>query len=642
MSVVDEIKQRLDIVDLIGEYVSLQKSGRNYKGLCPFHTEKTPSFVIFADTQSWHCFGACSTGGDAFTFIMRQENMDFAEALRFLARRAGVELRPLDQSELQRRSDLDRLRAVNAAAAQYYHRTLMNTTQGERARHYLEGRGVAKATMARFQLGYAPDQWHALEEHLRREHFALQDIRDAGLLSESEGGNVYDRFRGRAIFPIRDVQGHVIGFGARCLDDSLPKYINTPQTPLFSKGSALFGMDLARESIRETAAAIIVEGYMGVILPHQCGVTNLVACMGTALTTSQLDVLKRMTKLLILALDADSAGIRATERGVETAHEALEHRVVPVPTATGLVRYEEHLDAEIRILMLPDGLDPDELILKDRARWDRLVSEALPVADFYFQLVEGEVEASTAKGKRETMDRLLPIVAAMDNLAERTHYVQRLARRIQVDERELLPDLDRLRRREGRGSRSRRTESRRWAGETPSAPPEVPRGPRLNLEEQCLAFLLQQPGLLPEALETAGLSPEAFQDVRNRQIFEALGPYLAANPEYRQAEFGDTLDSELSAHVESLTRRLLSDPPLSPEMLQDYLIMCSARLRKNHLARLIRELQFMHQDAQEHGLEDSVRELNRTVEKLARDHRQIDQRYYGATLTGRSRREPPS
>ena len=642
MSVVDEVKQRLDIVDLIGEYVALQKSGRNYKALCPFHTEKTPSFVIFTDTQSWHCFGACSTGGDIFSFVMRQENVDFSEALRFLARRAGVELRPLDQAQLQRRDALDRLRAVNAAAAQYYHRTLMTMTQGERAKRYLEGRGVTTATMATFQLGYAPDQWHALEEYLRREHFSLEDIQDAGLLSESEGGNVYDRFRGRVMFPIRDGQGRVIGFGARALDDSPPKYINTPQTSLFSKGTVLYGIDLARESIRETGTAVIVEGYMGVILPHQCGVTNLVACMGTALTPSQIDILKRMTRVLILALDADSAGLRAAERGAEIAHEALEHRVVPVPTATGLVRYEEHLDAEIRILMLPDGLDPDELILEDRARWDGLVSEALPVADFFFQLVEGEVDTSTARGKREAMDRLLPIVAAMDNLVERTHYLQRLARWIHVDERELLPHLDRLLRREARGSRSARDPGRRWREATPSTPAERLEAPTLNLEERCLALLVQAPELLPRAREVSSISPETFQDVRNRQVFEALAPYLASHPEYSQADFRDALDSELNDHVESLSRRLLSGPPLSPEMIQEDLMKCSTRLRKNQLARLIRELRFMQQDAQEDGLEDGVRELNRAIDQLTRDHLEIDQRYYAATLIGRSKREPPS
>ncbi|OGO05186.1 MAG: DNA primase, partial [Chloroflexi bacterium RBG_13_56_8] len=296
MSIVDEIKSRLDIVEFIGGYVPLQKAGRNYKGLCPFHTEKTPSFIVFPESDRWHCFGACSTGGDIFTFVMRQENMEFPQALRFLAERAGVELRPLDSAALERQDEVDRLRAANAAAAQYYHRMLMDDPQGEAARRYLTERGVTRETMSAFQLGYAPDEWHALEQYLERVGIASRDVLAAGLTTEGEDGNVYDRFRGRLMFPIRDPQGYVVGFGGRVLDeDSLPKYLNSPQTALFDKSSVVYGIDLARHSIRESGTAIVVEGYMDVVIPHQCGVTNTVACLGTALTESQIGMLKHIT-----------------------------------------------------------------------------------------------------------------------------------------------------------------------------------------------------------------------------------------------------------------------------------------------------------------------------------------------------------
>ncbi len=637
MSVVDEIKRRLDIVEFIGSYVPLQKAGRNFKALCPFHTEKTPSFIVFAETQSWHCFGACSTGGDIFGFAMRQENMTFSEALRFLAERAGVSLRPLDGEEAKRKDEIDRLRAVNSAAAQHYHRVLMAATAGEPAVRYLEGRGVSRETMATFQLGYAVDDWHDLEQHLRRAGISQPDMLAAGLLSESDSGNVYDRFRGRLMFPIRDVRGQVIGFAGRVLDDSVPKYLNSPQTSLFDKGSVLYGIDLARRSIRETGRVIIVEGYMGVIVLQQCGVPNVVACMGTALTERQLRILKPMTEVLILALDADTAGRVATERGVSMAQELLKQRVVPVLTARGLVRYEEHLDAEIRILVLPEGLDPDELVLRDRARWDALVTNALSVADYFFETIFQELDTSTAKGKRVAVERLLPVIAALGSPVERAHYLQRLAQTVRVDERDLARQLDRLPLGSAGSDRGR---ARARAQRSPEQPvPDQAAQPAFGLEERCLALLLQTPTMLLQATETGMLGEEAFQDARNREVFASLRRFVLASPECDEIKAGAGLDTDQTAHVEWLLDTLCAGPPFSPEMAREDLVKCSMRLRKKYLSRLIGELRFVQQDAQEHGTEERVRELNEIIDDLTRDYLQIDQRAYAATLAGRSGRD---
>ncbi|TEU12787.1 MAG: DNA primase [Anaerolineales bacterium] len=637
MSVVDEIKRRLDIVEFIGSYVPLQKAGRNFKALCPFHTEKTPSFIVFAETQSWHCFGACSTGGDIFGFAMRQENMTFSEALRFLAERAGVSLRPLDGEEAKRKDEIDRLRAVNSAAAQHYHRVLMAAPAGESAVRYLEGRGVSRETMATFQLGYAVDDWHDLEQHLRRAGISQPDMLAAGLLSESDSGNVYDRFRGRLVFPIRDVRGQVIGFAGRVLDDSVPKYLNSPQTSLFDKGSVLYGIDLARRSIRETGRVIIVEGYMGVIVLQQCGVPNVVACMGTALTERQLRILKPMTEVLILALDADTAGRLATERGVRMAQELLKQRVVPVLTARGLVRYEEHLDAEIRILVLPEGLDPDELVLRDRARWDALVTHALSVADYFFETIFQEVDTSTAKGKRVAVERLLPVIAALGSPVERAHYLQRLAQTVRVDERDLARQLDRLRLGSAGSDRGR---ARARAQRSPEQPvPDQAAQPAFGLEERCLALLLQTPTMLLQVTKTGMLGEEAFQDARNREVFASLRRFVLASPECDDIKVGAGLDTDQTAHVEWLLDTLCGGPPFSPEMAREDLVKCSMRLRKKYLSHLIGELRFVHQDAQEHGTEERVRELNEIIDDLTRDYLQIDQRAYAATLAGRSGRD---
>ncbi|NLG27846.1 MAG: DNA primase [Chloroflexi bacterium] len=620
MSVIDEVKQRLDIVDTISSYVQLRKAGRNYKGLCPFHSEKTPSFVVFPDTQTWHCFGACGTGGDILQFVMRREGIEFGEALRMLAERAGVMLHPLDHVELEERDEAERRRAANAAAADYYHRQLLDSPAAAVARAYLERRGVTRASMDAFQLGYAPDEWHALENALTRAKHTPQDLAKAGLTTTGEGGNVYDRFRGRLMFPIRDAQGKVIGFGARVLDDSLPKYINTPTTPLFDKGSVLYGIDLARESIRQSGTVIIVEGYMDVVIPHQCGATNLVACMGTALTDAHVKVLKRITKTMIFALDPDQAGLRAVERGVEVAREGLERKVVPVLSASGMVRYEDQLNAQIKVLTLPDKMDPDELILHDRQRWDRLVAEAKPVADYFLELVTSEVDLTTAAGKREAADRLLPVFAAMDSAVERAHYVQRLAQRLRVAEGELFAQVTRLR--DGLSSRS--------AAQRPAAPAAKPAGRQaFGLEERCLALLWQDSGLLPVLVSAASLDAEVFSDSRNRACFETLAGASGSG------QAADALDSELRAHVESLLLRLKADPPLQPEEAREDAVKCALRLRRDRMTQLLRELRFVLQDAQEQDDPELVRSVQAQIEALGRAQLQLDRQAHAATLAGR-------
>lgn len=641
MSVVDEIKQRLDIVDVIGTYVPLKKAGANYKGLCPFHSEKTPSFIVFPESQRWHCFGACSTGGDIFSFIMRRENMDFAEALRLLADRAGVELEPVSASARQQRDALDRLREINAMAAEYYQHVLLATPEGAPGRDYFARRMVNEQSISAFQLGYAPDDWHRLENHLLNRGVSRQEAIEAGLLSTSESGNVYDRFRGRVLFPIRDAQGRIIGFGGRVLDDSEPKYLNTPQTPLFDKGSVLYGIDLARPSIRETGTAIVVEGYMDVIIPHQCGVTNVVACMGTALSEAHIDVLKRITRTLILALDPDEAGIRAAEKGVQTAQEALGRQVVPVPGARGLIRYEERLEAEIRILMLPDGLDPDELILHDRQRWDRLVNSALPVVDFHFQLAKREIDASTAKGKAQAAERLLPIIAALDNPVERAHHLQRLARWIRVDERELMPQLDRLRSGGQRRARPRRPSAPPDARQAAPTPLRVAAQNNVSLEERCLMLMLESPSLAGEVVAATGLAEESFDDTRHRVILRHLLPLLGREEEDLVIpELLERLDTESARQVESLLQRYRSGPPLSAEMLQEDLGKCAARLRRQQVLRRIEELRFVQQDAQEQGESERVREINAQVQRLMAECLEIERRFYAATYVGRRNTEP--
>ena len=308
MDTVDEIKQRLDIVEVLSSYVpDLKKSGRNFKAVCPFHSEKTPSFFVFPERQSWHCFGACGTGGDMFAFVMRKEGVDFKEALNILAERAGVTVvqRKPDESK----SEADRLKEINEAAAEVFHRLLFNSTGGQRTREYLIRRGVSEKTMRQFQIGYSQDSWDSLRQELMKRGYHENELASAGLLVEKEKEGTYDRFRNRLMFPIRDMAGRVVGFGARALDDSLPKYLNSPQTLVFDKSSSLYGIDFARPAIRKENLAVVVEGYMDVIVAHQHGFTNVVASLGTALTEKHVGIVKKLTNRLV-----SGAGCRRRRR----------------------------------------------------------------------------------------------------------------------------------------------------------------------------------------------------------------------------------------------------------------------------------------------------------------------------------------
>ena len=389
----EEIKQRLDIVDVISETVNLQRAGRNFKALCPFHPEKTPSFFVFPDRQSWHCFGACSTGGDIFAFVMRRHDVDFSGALRLLAERAGITLRQKSSTAGKRQKE--RLWLANEAAVTFFQHALLNTQAGEPALNYLAMRGIDRETSQDFQLGYGPDSWDALREHLKGRGFSEAELLQAGLLVESEHG-LYDRFRNRVIVPIRDEQGRVAGFGSRSLpaakqgppeggveaagDDDSPKYINTPQTPIFDKGAILYGLDRAKEHIRRSDLAVIVEGYMDVIAAHQHENGNVVASMGTALTERQVSLLRQLTENFVLAFDPDEAGRLASERGTQVAYE---------------------LGATIRVLRLPPGQDPDEIIRSSPETWRRLVAEARPL--LMMEPAEGTARPAAARRSRNPL-----------------------------------------------------------------------------------------------------------------------------------------------------------------------------------------------------------------------------------------------
>jgi DNA primase len=596
VSVIDEVKDRLDIVEVISAYIPLQKSGRNYKALCPFHSEKTPSFVVFPESQRWHCFGACSEGGDVFTFAMKREGWDFRTALEELARRAGVELRPRTPAQAQAEEEADRLRGLLSTAAQYYHHLLRHAPEAEAARAYVAKRELNDETVERFLVGYSLPGWERTRAYLTERGYTVEELIKAGLLVEREDGSTYDRFRDRLMVAIRDAQGRVIGFGARTLDpEGVPKYINSPQTPLFDKSRTLFGLDLARQAIRREDRAVIVEGYMDVMQAHQSGFANVVAQMGTALTEAQLRQLQRYTRRLVLALDPDAAGVQATLRGVETAREVLEQEWEPIFDPRGLVGHEARLGADIRILRLPRGQDPDDLIRGDRQRWAALVEEAVPVVDFYLQILLGGLDLDDTKAKAHVVDMLLPVLRAVPNPVEREDYVQKVARTLRVDARAVH-------------SRLRSTERRRARRQRD--PADAQEEPRLtvaeaNLESHVLSALLQRPALLlqvNEALREGQLEPlqeQDFQDVGYRAIFDTVGALLTAEHPAPIEALRAQLPADLQARLEEL---LTSDEAqLADEQLLRDVIRTLLRLRERSLKHIGQELSLLTTEAQEAG-----------------------------------------
>ncbi|MBI1277941.1 MAG: DNA primase [Anaerolineaceae bacterium] len=436
MSVADEIKARIDIVDYIQRYVPLKRAGRTYKACCPWHQEKTPSFSVDPDRQSYRCFGACATGGDVIGFAMRHHGWSFGEALQELGKLAGVEVERQTPEQRQNSERLDKLRGLMHTAADVYHNSLLDETvegQPDVLRYTREKRGFNNTTITAYKIGFAPAGWTNMLDHLKTLGYTESEIIEVGLaVKNEETGRVYDRFRNRLMIPIRDERGRVIAFGARALAaEDNPKYLNSPQTPLFDKSRTLFGLDAAKASIRESEEAVIVEGYMDAIQAHQAGFKNVVAQMGTAMTETQLRLLTRSAKKIILALDSDAAGQNATRRSLETARTTLQ------------ADFGGRLSVDIRVLQIPDAKDPDDLIRETPERWAELVANALPVADFVIDMEAASLPANASVMEREAVARnVLPLLVASENNLYKRDNIQKLALRLHIAERDLLAWAD--------------------------------------------------------------------------------------------------------------------------------------------------------------------------------------------------------
>lgn len=557
MATTDEIKQRLDIVEVISNYVPLQKAGHNFKANCPFHVEKTPSFYVFPERQTWHCFGACGTGGDIFSFVIRRENVDFGEALRLLADRAGISIE-IDSGARQKKQAGKRLEEINNLTAQYYHELLLRSPQAKCAQTYLDKRGVSSESVEAFQLGYSPNSWEATSLYLGEIGYIEQDIIDAGLAIKKETGGSYDRFRNRLMFPIRNRDGTVVGFGARALDDSPPKYLNSPQTDIFDKSAILYGIDRAKESIRNHDLVVIVEGYMDVISVHQYGFENAVASMGTSLTEKQVSSLKRLTKNLAFALDADAAGETATERGIDLTTTVLDQKVVPVITPQGRVDYKHALDAELKVILLPPSKDPDEIVRDSPETWQTLVESALSVVDYTFKSVSSRLDLNKLECKTAAVNRLQPVIERIQDPIQRAYYIGELAQLVGIDQKLLVQAF-------GQSRQKKKTlpERTKTTFSIPSAD---------SWEEYCLRLLLHHPVL---HIHTSKLRSDYFERIEYREIF------LAWEKNSDPDQLRNNLSDSLSEHLDRLVN---SDfPPLSDEKAEKALDDCVIRMQQRWL-----------------------------------------------------------
>ena len=607
MSVTDEIKTRIDILDLVSESVNLRRAGKNFTGFCPFHPNtRTPAFYVFPDTGTWHCFGECNQGGDIFTYVMKKEGWDFPEALRFLAERAGVELKARTPQDIEEADALDHLRRLLDEAVTYYQHHLFNTPAGKEALDYLHRRGIMDSTLETFGLGYAPASWDALGAHFRSKGYAEKDLLDAGLVSKRETGEVHDRFRHRVMFPIRDIRGRMAGFGARILNpEDVPKYLNSPQTALFDKSQLLYGLDLARKAIRIQDQTVIVEGYLDVILPYQAGYTNVVSPMGTALNEHQLRLLKRLSRRIILALDSDAAGDKATLRGLQVARQSLERETEPVFDARGLLSHEARLKADIRVAVLPAGLDPDELVIQNPVEWENILKQARPIVIHVMQTLATGKNLDDPKVKDEIAKQVLPLIRDVPSSVEREEYLQRLARFLQVDERAFVGDGKRSGRFSPGFARShQRSVSTPQVAEEQVILPGL--GPRHILEAHVLGILLRRPDLLyrvDRALQDAGLkrfSRLDFQRADYQETFELLRDSLGQDETEPLHYVLNNLPPVLTDVADELLAGTQKLDPNEAPVLKD-VVRALIDLRRRDINQHVDHLRFQIEEAERQG-----------------------------------------
>ncbi len=584
VGVAAEVKGKLSVVDVVGETVQLKKAGTTYKGLCPFHGEKTPSFTVTPARDSWKCFG-CGEGGDIFSFVMKRDSLSFPEALKVLAAKAGVEL---DERTTREDAHRKRLRDVLESTIAFYHAVLTGSKTGQPALDYLRRRGFTDETIAKCQLGYAPGGWDTLTRQLA----AKRDVRPAELVEvglaqprQSARGGVYDRFRERVIFPIRDMNGSPVGLGGRILAgpdgsadgaDHGPKYLNSPATPLFDKSRTLYLIEKAKGSLRKSGQAVIVEGYTDALMAHQAGFDNVVASLGTALTPGQVALITRYAKRIALAYDVDPAGEKAGTFGVS----ALETIIPQLAAADTGVELDE-----VRVVRLPDGKDPDEVVREAPDRWREEVRTAQPIVDYLIDFHARQVDLKTPGGKARFVDAIAPTLRAIPNPVMRDAYLQKIHSVSGVEERSVLEILHR-RPAAGDASTGRITADAVLAS-ADALPVDQILKAISPVEEEFLRLLLLAPDQQARAVDEVG--PDQLPNELARQLFRALVLQRAPDDHGVRPPFSMSgLMAVLDDATRELAQAILARPSpdlavLSSERIQYAVDRCLLQLERRKL-----------------------------------------------------------
>ncbi len=586
---IQQIRERVDIVDLISTYVSLSKAGQNFKGLCPFHSEKSPSFSVNPASQFFHCFG-CQVGGDAFTFLMKQENMDFMEALRELSQRVGIVLPELRQATVRTESGLSRERYFQLyhLASSWYHRRLLESPEAQEARDYLDRRGISRESWATFQLGYAPGGWNGLSHWMETQAVKLQELTQAGLVVRKEkegaqGFSTYDRFRNRVLFPIADTRGKILGFGGRVLqDEATPKYLNSPETDLFFKGRTLYGLDKARQAAAAAGRFYLVEGYFDVIALHEHGLQNVVAPLGTALTSDHVQILRRFVSSVTLVFDGDAAGVNAALRTLD------------IFVNSGV---------DVRVLVLPTGDDPDTFIRTNGVEAFRSLDDrAATLLDFVVTSVLGKAKKDSIQDRVQRADEVLAILQKTKNPLEKDEYLKIVSERLGIRQdllRKRLPTL------------SRRVDSQRLGSKQPEPPPPKVTLPPGKLEERDLVILLLQGRLEPShvlELDVEGFTVPVYQHI----LAQAL-PFRDEVGQFDLEGFRGVIGDD--PVYEGVVAKL-SVWDLYLEDIHDHVSGCLRILGHKKLQRRLAELIGQQKIAEREGRHDEVDALNLQMHEL--------------------------
>jgi DNA primase len=589
-SIVEEIRDKSDIIDVISEYLTLKKAGRNFIGLCPFHKEKTPSFTVNRDKQIFYCFG-CGEGGNVFSFLMKLNSQSFPEAVRYLAGKRGIVIPEgaVSRGEKERSDIKEQIFRVNQIAARYFSQNLFSQS-GKAAREYLKKRGIGETVARNFQLGYAPDGWRYLAGFFEKEKIPLKLAEQAGLVASKADGksSFYDRFRGRLIFPIEDIGGHIIAFGGRILGNGEPKYLNSPESPVYIKGKCLYGLNKTKDDIRKAGFVIIVEGYFDLLALWNAGVTNVVATLGTALTKEHVDLIRRYSDQAVAVFDPDAAGKKALARSIELF-------------LTGNIN--------AKAVILPDGYDPDQYIRTfGKGAFDEIVANAQSMVDYYIDSVIGK--AGSVEEKLKTLHSTLPFIVHIDHAIERNLFIKRISEKLGIDQELLKAEVQR--------SLNSKTA-------TPSVAAQVQdRGRVDQVELSLIHIMLEYPGKIPAIFQTGILNSLKSDEII--QFAEVLKEAFERNGSggFDSPMLIDRLRTGMLR--ETLLGKMVNESPLDEKMADRILADTIKQMKRKDFRERQKSLEMKLSKAQEIGDLGMCNTLMGEIHKLQKEKEALSSR----------------